>query len=348
MHSREGLDFIPRIARTLPVVRELVAAQEQLYVRRHGHLPDYAGAYWTPPLSEREAMQLETRQIEKLQLQPLVSLSDHDNIEAANHLHLFEEFAAATISVEWTVPYEESFFHLGIHNLPRESARGWMEQFARYTAAPAPQELAGLLEALQQQRETLVVFNHPLWDEKAVGMARHRQLLENFLARYGRWVHALELNGMRPWVENQEAIELAAASGHTIISGGDRHGVEPNAVLNLTSAASFAEFAAEMRDGAPSQVLILPAYREPYRMRYAEALWDVVRDYPERVGRERWTDRFYYRAANGEHLPFSEAWGGGDGPGIIGTFLSLIRILFSPRLRPTLRLAMRSRSEVLP
>jgi len=52
------------------------------------------------------------RQIANLGLRPLVSLTDHDNIDAG--LALEDE----PISVEWTVPYERSIVHLGIHNLP--------------------------------------------------------------------------------------------------------------------------------------------------------------------------------------------------------------------------------------
>jgi hypothetical protein len=72
-----------------------------------------------------------------------------------------------------------------------------------------------------------------------------------------------------------------------------------------------------------------------------------MREYPEQAGRVRWTDRFFYRSVSGGHAPLSAVWGG-DGPGIIGTFMSVVRFLFSPHVRPTLRLAMRTRSEVLP
>jgi hypothetical protein len=111
MHSKESLDFLPRIARTVPVVSQVVAFQEACYTRKHGHPPGYENAYWTPPLSEREALALELAQIESvLGLQPLVSLSDHDNIEAAIHLHVLPECRTAPVSVEWTVPYGPTFF----------------------------------------------------------------------------------------------------------------------------------------------------------------------------------------------------------------------------------------------
>ena len=43
------------------------------------------------------------------------------------------------------------------------------------------------------------------------------------------------------------AMELAEEFQTTAVSGGDRHGTEPNAVLNLTNAGVFGEFAHEVR-----------------------------------------------------------------------------------------------------
>ena len=72
-----------------------------------------------------------------------------------------------------------------------------------------------------------------------------------------------------------------------------------------------------------------------------------MRDYPEHTGRVRWTDRFFFRTADGLDRPLSSIWTG-DGPGIIGNFSSLIRLMGSRHVRSTLRLAMRTSSEVLP
>ncbi len=44
-----------------------------------------------------------------------------------------------------------------------------------------------------------------------------------------------------------------------LISGGDRHGVEPNANINLTNATSFTEFVHEIRRQKKSNVLFMPA-----------------------------------------------------------------------------------------
>ena len=76
-------------------------------------------------------------------------------------------------------------------------------------------------------------------------------------------------------------------------------------------------------------------------------MWDVVRDYPSHVGRVRWTDRFFYRAADGEFAPLSRVWRD-DGPGIVGLFMSVVRLMGSQQMRFTLRLAMRANSEALP
>src|ERR1700739_965869 len=65
MHSREQLDFVPRIAHTIPVLRNIVTYEERRYLKKKGYPLDYSRAYWTPPLPEREAFRLERRQIEQ-------------------------------------------------------------------------------------------------------------------------------------------------------------------------------------------------------------------------------------------------------------------------------------------
>jgi hypothetical protein len=221
-----------------------------------------------------------------------------------------------------------------------------MEDLAAYTAAPTPHRLRELLAALDERREALVIFNHPYWDEKGVGPKVHHELVLGFISEYGRWLHAIEFNGTRPWPENQAAITLAAGAGRCVISGGDRHTSEPNTVLNLSNAGGFAEFASEIRRDRFSDVMVLPRYREPYRLRYAEAIWDTVREYPEHPGRVRWTDRVFCRSTSGEYVPLSSAWVG-DGPAIVGTFMAAVRVLSSPGVRPTLRVALKTKGEVL-
>ena len=347
MHSQESLDFLPAIARKVPVVRHAVDYEERQFEKRNGRRPAYDTAYWTPPASEREAFQLETKQIsETLGLEPLVSLSDHDSIEAAMHLHVVEKPEAVPVSVEWTVPYGPSFFHLGIHNLPRGEARGWMDALAGYTRTRQPRELCRLFAALAESPRILIVFNHPLWDEKGIGAAEHRKLVASFLGECGAWIHALELNGMRSWTENKQVIDLAKATNRCVISGGDRHGLEPNALVNLTNASTFEEFVDEVRREGMSDVLIMPQYREPIAVRYAKTIWETIRDYPQKQGRVRWSDRFYQRTANGD-VPFTQIWDDG-GPGAIGVFIRILRLLGNSHVRSTLRLAMRATGEVMP
>ena len=85
----------------------------------------------------------------------------------------------------------------------------------------------------------------------------------------------------------------------TLISGGDRHGLEPNAVLNLTNAADFSEFAQEIRDGW-SRLLFLNRYRRPHCIRLARNTIDMFRTYDAHArGWRAWTDRAFYRDESG-------------------------------------------------
>ena len=93
----------------------------------------------------------------------------------------------------------------------------------------------------------LVVFNHPMWDLYLIGKEKHQFLVNEFLQKNGAYLHALELNGLRNWDENRAVRRLAEKWNMLLIAGGDRHGVEPNANINLTNATSFTEFVHEIR-----------------------------------------------------------------------------------------------------
>jgi hypothetical protein len=111
MHSREFLGRLPGYISKMPIASYIIEREIgklHLYGRR---IVDFRRIYWTPPLSPREALELEKQQIECLfGLPPLVSISDHDDIEAGLHLHMIDPTERTPISVEWTIPYEQRFF----------------------------------------------------------------------------------------------------------------------------------------------------------------------------------------------------------------------------------------------
>lgn len=340
LHSREVLSVAPAYARHIPLASQALRAFERHYRNRFGVAPDYSRAWWTSPLPPREAFDVERLQIEdKLGLTALVSITDHDEIEACLRLRVLEQARRTPVSVEWTVPTGGSFLHLGLHNLPAESARDRLAELRRYTERPSPARLAVLLAWLHQCPSTLIVLNHPLWDEARLGQAEHCAMVADFLARHSAWIHALELNGSRSWKENGAVQQLARRFNKPLVSGGDRHSLEPNANLNLTNAASFEEFAAEVRCDGFSDVLFMPQYREPLRLRYLEAFRDIVRDYPQYPGRVHWTDRVYYIANEGNIKSLSQAWAR-TALGWTDRVIALAGLVESRRVRSALRMAL--------
>jgi hypothetical protein len=323
------LDFIPRLLAAVPPASALLRIYEDRYRRSHGCDLNYRNLWWTPPLGPKEALALERGQIEALGLQPLVSITDHDNIEAPLLLRVLNESRDAPLSVEWTVPWRDTYFHLGIHNLPGRQAGARMSALARFTEEPREAELCGLLDWLGEDRETLVVFNHPYWNEKGTGQALQNALAEEFLSIYRTWIHALELNGLRSWRENRRVMDLAARAGLPAVSGGDRHGCEPNALINLTRSRSFSEFVAEIRFAGRSAVLVMPQYRESMSSRVLGAIVDVVRDHDGHMhGWTKWSDRVFYRcSADGEAVPLSRIFEPGREPSLIRLFVAAARLM---------------------
>jgi len=330
LYSEECLSFLPRHLHCVPGISQIVRTYER------GPQPvDFSRAYWTPPLTPASALRLERDQIAGIGLLPIVSLTDHDSIEAGMALQITSEPRHTPVSVEWTVPYRRSIFHLGVHNLPPEAARYWMSAMALYTLGADEELLPAILAELAAIPESLIVLNHPFWIEEGIEEADHRPALERLLRTCNHRFHAFELNGTRPWRENQATIELAQEWSRPVISGGDRHAGEPSACLNLTSAASFSEFAAEVRDGR-SHVLFMPQYREPLPLRLLEASWDILRPYPEYPGREHWTDRVFYRGEDGVARPVSQIWEGRI-PWVVRPVTGLLQWFTHPGVRVALR-----------
>jgi hypothetical protein len=173
----------------------------------------------------------------------------------------------------------------------------------------------------------------------------HRETLEGFLRRHRVWIHALELNGMRPWPENRSAICLARELGMPVISGGDRHGRQPNAVLNLTNSGTFAEFVSEIRDDRWSDILVLPEYHEPHRWRVLQNICDILRDDDlHSLGWTRWSDRIFYRYDDGTVRSLTEACRG-NYPALMRCFVALIHSVDRKSFRTALRQAFGEKRE---
>src|SRR5208282_6911042 len=104
--------------------------------------------------------------------------------------------------------------------------------------------------------------DHPMWDLAGLGKEGHIQALTDFKTNLGMFMHAFELSGVRSWAENRATLEFAEKWSQLTIAGGDRHGAEPSAVLNLTNARSFSEFVHEVRQERRCHVLFMPQYAE--------------------------------------------------------------------------------------
>jgi len=317
-HSWENLRFLHTFKLPLPLIPAALRLAGWHHRRATGRKMELDRVLWTPPLAPREAHAVEAGQIRSLGPEPIVSLTDHDDIEGALAARRRFPERAAPISLEWTIPFGPTFFHLGIHNLPAGTARGMTADMYRYTAHPEPARLGELLETLHEREDILVVLNHPLWDEAGIGAEHHRAAVAALVLRHGKWIHALELNGLRSREENQETLELARVSKLPAISGGDRL----------------------------SRVLFMPQYREPLRLRWFETVKDIVRCHPG-IERRRWVDRFFYECEDGVRRPLAELWPN-EGPALLRSFFAMLRLSESHSLRAALRLAIADPAEMQP
>ena len=339
-HSRESLFFIAEYAARHSFLRRALAAQERRAKTKSGIVVDFWKGYWTPPLPPLSAFQLEREQIEnELGLGALISLTDHDSIEAPMLLRVVPEARRVPVSLEWTVPFHDTILHLGIHNLPSGRAESITAQLNEFTADPNEKNLPGLMRMLNEYPDVLVVINHPLWDIACIGRERHTQALSCFLAELGMFVHALEVNGLRSLEENIFACHLAEGWNLPIVSGGDRHGCEPSAVLNLTEADNLPDFIHQIRKKGDSHVLFMPQYAEPVALRIMQTLLDVIRAYPDySIGSQRWDERVFHPDQNGVPRPLSCLWK--KPPAFVEAIFSCIRLVERAPVRRAMQFAL--------
>jgi hypothetical protein len=324
--SEETLGFIHAMGVALPGVTRVIAHYEKKAYNLYGVKLDFDRANWRPPLQPRMAYDLEAKQIQRLGLYPLVSITDHDTLEGTLLLRAVPSSRHIPMSVEWSAPYGHTVFHLGIHNLPSGTGTDWMARFEAYTAAPDDAKLIQLLRELHEQPNVLIVFNHPLWDLHKKGPVHLSEVLR-FLAEARGCIHALELNGLRHAKENREVGRMCRELGYLLISGGDRHGLEPNANVNLTTATNFNDFVEEIRVERRSHVHFMDQYQERWEQRIVQSTLNAVTDFPQFLpGWQRWDDRVFHPDQNGEMRQLSQIWVGGTPPPAIKMAIKLVRL----------------------
>jgi hypothetical protein len=338
--SKEDLDFVPRYASRIPILASFFDRERERYFRLHGKIMDFAGWYWTPPVPVRAVLESESKRIEKqLDLKPLISMTDHNDISTARFLKTVNTSQDGPISLEWSVPVDGGLLHLGVHNLPSGSSTQIVDELRRHTRNPDISAFDELLELLNQYPETLVVLNHPFSDLWGLGSGRFERLVKDFLTHHNGNIHALEINGYRPRGENRAAVALAEQYGLPLVSGGDRHGSSPNALLNLTKAESFSEFVSEVRYDKVSEVLVMPEYLKDLLTRKVESVADFFRFYPEYPhGQQRWTDRVFIQLEEGVVRPLSNYWED-KAPVWVKSAMWLIRLVESEYVQPALGMA---------
>jgi hypothetical protein len=336
-HSRESLSFVASILRKKRPIRAWLERREVHCKHSIGLVMDLNHAYWTPPLDGPLALELEKRQIELIGLRPIVSLSDHDNIEAALGLRVTSETADVPVSVEWTAPFGQSKFHIGVHNLPGHQAGEWMERLRACAAKRDDQAVVEMLGELHSVPSVLIVLNHPLWNLYALAAQEFQFELDRLLAGAGMFLHAFELNGLRGREENQRVADLAAKWNQVLISGGDRHGCEPNANLNLTRAEDLEEFISEIRNERRSTVLFMPQYEEAMGLRLYQNFLDIIREYPGfPEGRRKWDERTFHPSQSGRMVPLSELWPN-DTPNFFLNLFGIASLMELRSVRDTMR-----------
>ena len=339
MHSKEILNFVPYYAERIPILSYIWRRELKRSIEMYGRPPEFDKGYWTPPLTGENVVEMEFESMGKLGLDGMVSITDHDSIKANVELRNDNNADRIPISMEWTVPYGEGFFHVGVHNLPADRAdeiAGYLLDYTHATGMPDDDRLHELFALLNECDDVLIILNHPIWDIEMIGQQLHERVLERFLAAHAHSIHAIEINGFRAWHENEVAIDLANRLGLPIISGGDRHCMHSNTMINVSNARTFDEFVGEIRDGH-SQIVVTPEYNIPLPARQVASIAQILGNYPHfPEGRKLWSERVYFDSVDGSGLKtLADHWDGRL-PFWSRIALGALAILSHPLMRPVI------------
>ncbi len=227
-----------------------------------GDVPNlnYAEITFNPPYSPEDVYHMEATAASRWCFDGVhLAITDHD--EFAGGLALRRNRPdlndRAAVSEELSLWFEGHLFHLGILHLPEGGAE---ETHIQIQAAARGKRYDELFEILSASG-CLVILNHPLvaWAPGAETIP-----VTDLLSRYGWAIHALEVNGMRPREENDRVLELAQKWRKPVVGGGDSHLLVASSMLSLSSAATFQDFIAEVKDGH-AMPFVMPEYFAPIK-----------------------------------------------------------------------------------
>ncbi len=141
---------------------------------------------------------------------------------------------------------------------------------------------------------------------------------------------------------------MAEALNIPVVTGGDRHGCQPNTVINLSNASTFEEFAEEIRVDKRSEIVLMPEYKQPIHSRQLQSFSEILKNYPEHPeGWQRWFDRIRCDVGDGRGIrPLSDYWKRG-GPTWLRWAIWTLGVMGSPRLRPAFRVFVK-RGDIVP
>ena len=176
----------------------------------------------------------------------------------------------------------------------------------------------------------------------------HSAIRDNFVHGDGITLHfgrhrprifRIRIHGHTTRVWSHPVPHLSAGCNQLLISGGDRHGCEPNAALNLTKAASFTEFVHQVRKERISHILFMPQYTESRTLRMLQTLLDAIREYPDySSGCRQWDERVFHPDHAGVIRPLPVLWE--KPPFYILHFFSVVRLLEKAAVRRALQLTL--------
>lgn len=274
-YSVENMGFLNDFVKCYATLERFNRKIADYFYRKTGEKLDYERVGWTPPVSPKQLYSSEMKCIKKEGFGNfIISLTDHDTVDGS--LQLAKSYNNAWVGEELSLTFQPSgkLFHVNILGIPLKKAN------RIHSVLQKKKGNSDKVFSYLGDKDLIVVINHPYLDGHRKKLPRG--ILEKFISEYYDDVDALEINALRPHLENFFVKQLSKKTGLPLVAGGDRHALSPSAAFTMTKAATPIEFKEELKQ-RKTKIHYTRDYYTPYAYKIVRGFFEMIRDDYRRV-----------------------------------------------------------------
>jgi len=269
-YSVENMGFLNDFVKCYATLERFNRKFAAYFYRKTGEKLDYQRVWWSPPVSPKELYFSEMKGIKKEGFENFIlSVTDHDTIDGS--MQLAKSYNNAWIGEELSLTFQPlgHLFHVNVLGMPLKKAN------RIHSMLQKKKENSDKVFSYLSNKECILILNHPYWnvDRKKP----FKGVLEKFVSEYHNDIDALEINALRPHLENFFVKQLSKKTGIPLVAGGDRHALSPSSAFTMTKATTPIEFKEELKQ-RKTKIHYTKDYYTPYVYKIAKRVCEMAGD----------------------------------------------------------------------